>query len=145
MSSIVLLDGQKCLMSTHWNSHFILSSSVRPSFWCSKLKGLHSHLSGSHWTSLKILHSIALWTNCENTIFCYKYWLILSSVPEDHVALFDMPNSNWFDILSISIFSEISLSISISIFSKISLSISISISIFSKTSLSISILMSIFS
>ena len=49
------------------------------------------------------------------------------------VALFDMPNSNRFDILSISIFSEISLSISISIFSKISLSISISISIFSKT------------
>ena len=37
------------------------------------------------------------------------------------VALFDMPNSYQFDILSISIFSEISLSISI--FSKISLSI----------------------
>ena len=36
----------------------------------------------------------------------------------DHagVALFDMPNSNRFDILSISIFSEISLSISLSIF-----------------------------
>ena len=57
------------------------------------------------------------------------------------IALFDMPNSNRFDILSISIFSEISLSILI--FSKISylldidifrmaLSISISISIFSK-------------
>ena len=40
--------------------------------------------------------------------------------PELEVALFDMPNSNRFDILSISIFSEISLSISISIFSKIS-------------------------
>ena len=59
------------------------------------------------------------------------------------VALFDMPNSNRFDILSISIFSEISLSISI--FSKISLSIfsrtalSISISIFSRIALSISI------
>ena len=48
---------------------------------------------------------------------------------ESALALFDMPNSNRFDILSISIFSEISLSIliSISIFSKLSLSISISI------------------
>ena len=53
------------------------------------------------------------------------------------VALFNMPNSNQFDILSISIFSEIFLSLSISIFSKISLSISISI--FSKISLSITI------
>ena len=51
------------------------------------------------------------------------------------VALFYMPNSNRFNILSISIFSEISLSISI--FSKISLSISISI--FSRTALAISI------
>ena len=34
------------------------------------------------------------------------------------VALFDMPNSNRFNILAISIFSKISLSISISIFSK---------------------------
>ena len=53
------------------------------------------------------------------------------------LALFDMQNSYRFDILSISIFSEISLSISI--FYKISLSISISISIFSRTALSISI------
>ena len=59
------------------------------------------------------------------------------------LALFDIPNSNRFDILSISIFSEISLSISI--FSKISFSISISIysrtsiSIFSRIALSISI------
>ena len=44
------------------------------------------------------------------------------------VALFDMPNLNWFDILSISIFCKIALSISI--FSKITISISISISIF---------------
>ena len=64
------------------------------------------------------------------------------------VALFDMPNSNRFDILSISIFSEISLSISI--FSEISLSIAIfskisfSISIFSRSALSISISISIF-
>ena len=36
------------------------------------------------------------------------------------IALFDMPNSNRFNILSILIFSKISLSISISIFSKIS-------------------------
>ena len=45
------------------------------------------------------------------------------------VALFDMPNLNRFDILSISIFSKIalSISISISIFSKITISISISI------------------
>ena len=64
-----------------------------------------------------------------------------------HLALFDMPNSNRFDILSISIFFKISLSISISIsiFSKMSLSISISISIFSKISLSISISILIFS
>ena len=58
------------------------------------------------------------------------------------LGLFDMPNSNRFDILSISIFSKISLSISISIFSKTSLSISISI--FTKISLSISISISIF-
>ena len=44
------------------------------------------------------------------------------------VALFDMPNLNRFDILSISIFCKIALSISI--FSKITISISISISIF---------------
>ena len=50
------------------------------------------------------------------------YWL----------ALFDMPNLNRFDILSISIFCKIALSItiSISIFSKITISISIAISIF---------------
>ena len=43
-----------------------------------------------------------------------------------------MPNLNWFDILSISIFCKIalSISISISIFSKITISISISILIF---------------
>ena len=48
------------------------------------------------------------------------------------VALFDMPNLNRFDILAISIFCKIalSISISISIFSKITISISISISIF---------------
>ena len=51
---------------------------------------------------------------------------------ETRLALFDMPNLNRFDILSISIFCKIglSLSISISIFSKITISISISISIF---------------
>ena len=53
------------------------------------------------------------------------------------VALFDMPNSNRFDILSISIFSKIFLSISISIFFRFALSISISI--FSKMTISISI------
>ena len=79
-------------------------------------------------------------------------WKILNRVLKKDeeglgLALFDMPNSNRFDILSISIFSEISLSISISIsiFSKISLSISISISIYSRTALSISISISIFS
>ena len=58
---------------------------------------------------------------------------------DQQLALFDMPNLNRFDILSISIFSKIalSISISISIFSKIT--ISISISIFSKITLSISI------
>ena len=50
----------------------------------------------------------------------------------ESIALFDMPNLNRFDILSISIFCKIalSISISISIFSKITISISISISIF---------------
>ena len=50
------------------------------------------------------------------------------------LVLFDMPNPNRFDILSILIFSKISLSISISIsiFSRMSLSMSISISIFFK-------------
>ena len=56
------------------------------------------------------------------------------SPPLSHlqIALFDMPNLNRFDILSISIFCKIalSISISISIFSKITISISISISIF---------------
>ena len=66
-------------------------------------------------------------------------------IPEVDIGLFDMPNSYRFDILSLSIFSEISLSISISIFSKISSSISISISIFSRTALSISISILIFS
>ena len=47
-----------------------------------------------------------------------------------HLALFDMPNLNRFDILSISILCKIALSISI--FSKITISISISISIFSE-------------
>ena len=52
--------------------------------------------------------------------------------PGPQIALFDMPNLNRFDILSISIFCKIalSISISISIFSKITISISISISIF---------------
>ena len=55
------------------------------------------------------------------------------------LALFDMQNSYRFDILSISIFSEISLSISIFYKISLSISISISISIFSRTALSISI------
>ena len=41
------------------------------------------------------------------------------------IALFDMPNLNRFDILSILIFCKIAISISISIFSKITISISI--------------------
>ena len=60
-----------------------------------------------------------------------------------HLGVFDMPNSNRFDILSISIFCKIALSISI--FSKITISISISISIFFRIALSISISISIFS
>ena len=57
---------------------------------------------------------------------------ILAICFSSYVALFDMPNLNRFDILSISIFCKIalSISISISIFSKITISISISISIF---------------
>ena len=64
----------------------------------------------------------------------------------DCVALFDMPNLNRFNILSISIFCKIALSISISIliFSKITISISILISIFSKMTISILISISIF-
>ena len=57
------------------------------------------------------------------------------------LGVFDMPNPNRYDILSISIFCKIPLSISI--FSRMAISISISISIFFKLSLSISI--SIFS
>merc|ERR1712117_654265 len=69
------------------------------------------------------------------------------SVSCSPLALFDMPNLNRFDILSISIFCKIalSISISISIFSKITISISISISIFFRIALSISISISIFS
>ena len=76
---------------------------------------------------------------------CLSVSISTSCIVHQPVALFDMPNSNRFDILSISIFSEISFSISISIFSKMSLSISIysrtalSISIFSRIALSISI------
>ena len=63
------------------------------------------------------------------------------------LVVFDMPNPNRYDILSISIFCKIpfSISISISIFSRMAISISISISIFFKLSLSISISISIFS
>merc|ERR1719323_815566 len=60
---------------------------------------------------------------------------IMSLLDRSHqrLALFDMPNLNRFDILSISIFCKIalSISISISIFFRIALLISISISIFS--------------
>ena len=63
-----------------------------------------------------------------------------NKLPSARLALFDMPNLNQFDILSISIFCKNALSISI--FSKIT--ISISISIFSKITLSISISISIF-
>ena len=63
-----------------------------------------------------------------------KMWVVIRVVGwgRGEVALFDMPNLNQFDILSISIFCKIalSISISISIFSKITISISISILIF---------------
>ena len=81
-----------------------------------------------------------------DTIYSSRYWkvryvgirelpdmIFYSLIRSVHwVALFDMPNLNRFDILSISIFCKIalSISISISIFSKITISISISISIF---------------
>ena len=83
--------------------------------------------------------------------------MIASCCSRPSLALFDMPNSNRYDILSISIFCKIPLSISISIsiysrksisisiFSRMTMSISISISIFFKLSLSISIPISIFS
>ena len=51
----------------------------------------------------------------------HSLWLRLGRLP--HLALFDMPNLNRFDISSISIFCKIALSISI--FSKITISISI--------------------
>ena len=54
--------------------------------------------------------------------------MCLAGISQRRLALFDMPNLNRFDILSISIFCKIALSISI--FSKITISISISISIF---------------
>ena len=59
-------------------------------------------------------------------------WTWQTKCREWQLALFDMPNLNRFDILSISIFCKIalSISISISIFSKMTVSISISISIF---------------
>ena len=58
------------------------------------------------------------------------------------IGVFDMPNPNRYDILLLSIFCKIPLSISI--FSRMAISISISISIFFKLSLSISISISIF-
>ena len=67
---------------------------------------------------------------CTTIVFHKTFWHRRFSC--SHIALFDMPNLNRFDILSISIFCKIalSISISISIFSKITISISISISIF---------------
>ena len=98
------------------------------------------------------------WTECKSStalhhsLQCSELkWAIV------RLALFDMPNSNRYNILSISIFCKIplsisiysrksiSISISISIFSRMTMSISISISIFFKLSLSISIPISIFS
>ena len=76
------------------------------------------------------------WTFQEWSLVAFN-WEAIKGASAWQVALFDMLNSNWFDILSISIFSEISLSISI-IF-RIALSILILISIFSRIALSISI------
>ena len=78
---------------------------------------------------------------------------LLDTELDTEVALFDMPNYNRYNILSISIFckiplsksifSRMSISISITIFSRMTMSIAISI--FFKLSLSISIPISIFS
>ena len=45
------------------------------------------------------------------------------------VGVFDMPNPNWYNILSISIFCQITLSISVSIFSRMAISIFIKLSL----------------
>ena len=77
------------------------------------------------FTAIHCLH-------CLHCLHCFHCYVAGSRVYVLCVALFDMPNLNRFDILSISIFCKIalSISISISIFSKITISISISISIF---------------
>jgi len=80
-------------------------------------------------------------TTCSESILT----MTISNQEGVEVGVFDMPNPNRYDILSISIFCKIPLSISISIFSRMAISISISISIFFKLSLSISISISIFS
>ena len=70
----------------------------------------------------------ALFKSCQSSIPTQAQQIVLR-----WLALFDMPNLNRFDILSILIFCKIALSISISIFSKITISILISISIFFKS------------
>ena len=93
-------------------------------------------------TLVQCLSSVFIW-RC-SFYDCYAAYIVfLGKGPG--LALFDMPNSNRFNILSISILYEISLSISISIFSRTALSILISILIFSKISLLISISISIYS
>ena len=74
----------------------------------------------------KMLKEVVKNAQSTSSCFCFDSYLGWT------IALFDMPNLNRFDILSISIFCKIalSISISISIFSKITISISISISIF---------------
>ena len=84
------------------------------------------------FTCLFVCLFVCLFFFCLFSLFVCLFFVCLFA-SHSSIALFDMPNSYRFNILSISIFSEISLSISI--FSKISLSISI----FSRTALSISI------
>ena len=99
------------------------------------------HMLGSFQPSLK----------CKKLLTAGQPWIVLSNIhtvstseisyPVPALGVSDMPNPNRYDILSISIFCKIplSISISISIFSRMAISISISISIFFKLSLSISI------
>ena len=119
--------------NTMWITKFVLRIPTVRNILKSFIR-LFQRLFGRH----KSLDSIL----CDNKVFFVIFWnfsfnclsvvkyLLLTKLMI--LALFDMRNLNRFDILSISIFCKIalSISISISIFSKITISISISISIF---------------
>ena len=103
------------------------------------------HSARSHYVTIGTLDNYFTVMNHQCHCCCYDSNDVYDDPILWLIGVFDMPNPNRYDILSISIFCKILLSISIFLRMAISISISISISIFFKLSLSISISISIFS